>query len=152
MSTSNQSNSGPTRTGQISTRRFQPYGTSHTRENGYQDAGAGPSTLVPSQVPHVDSPTLQPIGGVIPQAVANANTKNSNTEEQKVPVSHFYRPPIPHVTYRLCDIRCPTTPGDPMDKGSLAQVVRRHRLMAVSCAAWLRGGKGTETRQALRRL
>ena len=130
---SNQSSSGPTRTGQTSSQRFRPYTTSHARGNEYWDTEAEPPTPVP---PFVGSSILQPTGGTVPERVADANTTTIITEEQEVPVSSFYRSPIPHATDWLCGIRCLSRPGDPRDKKSLARAVRRNRLMAVSCVTW----------------
>ena len=132
---SNQSSSGPARTGQSSSQRFRPYEAPRARGNEYWNTEAEPPTLVTARAQNVGSTTLQPTGG-IPETVANANTTEISTEEEKVPVSHFYRPSILHVTDWLCDIRCLSGPCDPRDKGSLARAVRRNRLMAMSCVAW----------------
>jgi len=83
-----QPSTGANRTGLISTARFQPYGMSHSRTNEYGYAEAGPSTMVPQSVPYVGLPTLQPSGG-ISETTADAESNQTNTEEDKAPVSIF---------------------------------------------------------------
>ncbi|KAF9779728.1 hypothetical protein BJ322DRAFT_1086105 [Thelephora terrestris] len=94
----NQSMSCPSRTGQSSTRRFQPYGTSRAREPEQWNAEAGPSTVTLPQTPYVGSPTPEPTGGFIPETTADAENDQHITEEEEAPVSDFYRSHIPHVT------------------------------------------------------
>lgn len=98
MFTSHQSASGLDRTGDTSTRRFQPYGTSRPRETGRWNAEAGPSTLPPSQVTYAALPAPQPTGGIIPEASADAEKMQTITEGNGAPVSEFYRPHTPHAT------------------------------------------------------
>lgn len=150
--TSNQPSPGPSRTGQNSQRRFQPYTTSRARENEHRNAEAGLSTPVPVQVLHAGSTTLQPTGGVTPETAANANQANTTTEAERVPVSHFYRSPVPRVADLLCGVRFPSAPGDQMARANLARAVRQNRLTTASCVAWSRDGKGSQKCQASSRL
>jgi hypothetical protein len=105
--------SGPSRTGQSSTRRFQPYGTSRAREPEQWNAEAGPSTVTLPQTPYVGSPTPEPTGGLIPETTADAEINQPITEEEEeAPVSDFYRSHIPHVTdwsFRHRKQRCKRT-------------------------------------------
>jgi len=91
-----QPSTGPTRTGLIPTGWFQPYELSCTGENEYRNAEAGPSTLVPPPAPCVGLPMPQPSGG-ISETTADADNNQTPTEEDKAPVSDFYRSYIPHV-------------------------------------------------------
>jgi hypothetical protein len=71
------------------TRWFPPYGTCRTREIEHADAEEGPLTLIPS--------VGQPSGG-ISETVADATTNQTITEENKAPVSNFYRSRVPRVS------------------------------------------------------
>ncbi|KAF9779717.1 hypothetical protein BJ322DRAFT_337069 [Thelephora terrestris] len=94
--TTNQSMSGPSRTGQSSTRRFQPYGTSRAREPEQRNAEAGPSTITLPQVAYVGSPTPEPTGGLIPEAKADANNEQPFTEEEEAPKQRCRRKRLPN--------------------------------------------------------
>ena len=133
----NHSSSGPTRTERTSTQRFRPFSPAfRARGNEHRNAEAGPSTLVPPQVLPVGPPTSQPTGGTIPETTTDANATEINTEEEKIPVSHFYRSHIPHVTDRSRDIRCPNGPGFPKARENPARAVRWHRVMAANYVTW----------------
>ena len=95
-----------------------------------------PSTLVPLQVLYVGLPTSQPTGGVIPETMADAVTTKLITEEDKDPVSHFYRSHIPHATDWLCDVRCPSEPGSPVAKDNFTRGVGKLKLIYTNCVAW----------------
>jgi hypothetical protein len=60
--------------------------------------------IVPPQVPYVGLPALQPTGVLIPEKTADADPTN-HVQNEQVPVSHFYRSHIPHVTDWSCDVR-----------------------------------------------
>ena len=91
MHTSFQQGTNPTRTGLLQPRRFQPYGTlSRTRMIEHTNVEAGPSTLVPPRAPYVGLPAPNPSGGLSGTAV-DAENNQTNTEENKAPVSNFYR-------------------------------------------------------------
>ena len=81
----------------MSTGRFQPYGMFHTHSNEYWNAEADPSALVAPPATYVDPSVPQPSGG-ISETTADAETNQTLTEEDKVPVSKFYCSRIPHVT------------------------------------------------------
>ena len=81
----------------MSTGRFQPYGMSHTRSNECWNAEAGLSGLVAPPATYVDPSTPQP-SGEVSETTADAETNQTITEEDKVPVSNFYCSRIPHVT------------------------------------------------------
>jgi hypothetical protein len=70
-------------------KRFDPYGTHHVHRATHVNAVAGSSTLTPSQ-------TRKPSGGNSETTVANATTNEPTKEEDKTPVSDFYRSKIPH--------------------------------------------------------
>lgn len=128
--------SGPTRTGQTSTRRFQPYGTFRAREAEHQNAEADPLAITLAQVAHVDLPTPQPTGGLTPEITADAETDETFTEEQEAPVSNFYRPHIPRVTDWSFGIRRnPSAQGSHTAREYLAQVASRSRKTSRRCAA-----------------
>ena len=128
--------SGPTRTGQTSTRRFQPYGTSRARVTEHQNAEADPLATKLVQVPHVGPPTPQPTGGLIPETTADAEQDQTDTEEQEVPVSNFYRSHIPHVTDWPFGIRrSPSAQGSETARGHLAQVASRSKMTSKRSAA-----------------
>ena len=95
-----------------------------------------PSTLVSLQVPYVGRPTSQPTGGMIPEATADANTSQIIAEEDKDPVSCFYRSRIPHAINWSCDVRCPSEPGFPVAKDNSARGVGKHKLLQANCVAW----------------
>ena len=96
-----------------------------------------PSTLAPLQVPYayVGLPTSQPTGGVIPETTADVDKTKFIAEEDKNPVSHFYRPRIPHATNRSCDIRCPSEPRSPVAKDN-TRGVEKLKLIYANCVAW----------------
>ena len=73
---------------------FQPYQTHPARASGYVNAQAGPSTVAPPRIPLVGRPTKRPLRKK-PEISANAEQQNQTTEENKVPVSGFYRSRIP---------------------------------------------------------
>ena len=127
--------SGPTRTGQTSIRRFQPYGTSRAWETEHQNAEVDPLAIQLVQAPHVGLPT-QPTGGLIPETTADAETEQSHTEEQEVPVSDFYRSHVPHVTDWSFGIRrSPSAQGSKTARGHLAQVASRSKMTSKRSAA-----------------
>jgi len=97
MQTSRQPSTGPTRTGLMPTRQFQPYGTPHARHYGHGGAEAGPSTLVLPLVPYVALPTAHPSGGTS-ETTAGAEHNQTTTEDATAPVSNFYCSRVPHVT------------------------------------------------------
>ena len=83
----------PTVSQLIPTRWLQIYGPTSSYAVGHVNAEAGPSTLFPPQ--DVGLPTQQPPGGISEMTTDVKNQKD--TEENKVPVSSFYRSHIPHV-------------------------------------------------------
>ena len=81
----------------MQTRRFKlkPYETPHAHSNKHADAEVGPSNPVPLLVLHLAPPPTT-LGGSS-EATADANDRTI-TEEEAVPVSHFYcLHDIPHV-------------------------------------------------------
>ena len=84
--------------------RFQPYGTSRAHTTGYTNAEAEPTTLAPPSIARVASPTQQPSGG-ISETTAVAEKQHNNIEEDKIPVSNFYRSHIPHVAEQSFGVR-----------------------------------------------
>ena len=75
---------------QHSSGRFQPYGTPRGGANRRRSAEVGPSTLVPSFPPDVESPWSQSPGWT-PETTADAETNRSTKEEEEALVSSFYR-------------------------------------------------------------
>jgi len=146
-----QPSTGPTRTGLIPTRRFQPYGMSYARANERGYTEAGPLTLVPLPIPYGGPPTLQTSGG-ISETTADAETKQTVTEEDKTPVSSFYCSHIPRVTEWTFGVRRPTRPGAPAAKGNLAATADRRRKMPKSYATGCSGEKNSQKFRALTRL
>ena len=139
--TYHQPSTGPTRT--ESTRRFQPYGMSRPRLNEHRNAEAGPSTLVPPPVPYVGLPTLQPSRGVISETTADAETIQTTTEEDKVPVSNFYCSHIPRVTECLFGVRRLSGPSAPVAKDHPAATACRCGRIPPSCATGYSGERGS---------
>jgi hypothetical protein len=92
---------------------------SRTRTNEHRNAEAGPSTLALPPVPYVGPPTSQPSGG-ISETTADAETKETITEEDEAPVSDFYCSHIPRVTESLFGVRSPSEPGSPTAKDDRA--------------------------------
>ena len=73
-------------------RQYQPYRPPRIRVSANEqiNAEAGPSTLTPPSIPSVGPPTTQPSGRLFGMtAVAERGVQN--TEENKTPVSDFYR-------------------------------------------------------------
>ena len=94
----------------MSTVRFQPYWTARAHPDEHRDAGVGPSTLVPPQIPYVALPTAHPSGGTS-EATADAENNDSITEEDTAPASNFYCSRIPHGTESPSDVRSPGFPA-----------------------------------------
>jgi len=69
--------------------QFQPYGTPRVHPNGHVNAEAGSSTLMPPLVPHLALPTAGPSGGS-PETSADAENKQTETDEDAAPVSNFH--------------------------------------------------------------
>ncbi|KAF9780974.1 hypothetical protein BJ322DRAFT_1082559, partial [Thelephora terrestris] len=69
----------------FSTGRFQPYATSSTSSLEHWNAEEGQPTLGPQHIPYVGFPTLQPTGGIVPETVADAESKQTTTDEDEVP-------------------------------------------------------------------
>ena len=134
---------GPTRTRQMQTGRFQPYGMSRTRRNEYRNAQAGPSTLPLLPVPSVGPPTLSPSGGYISETTANAEKKQTFTEEDKVAVSNFYCAHIPRVTGCSFGVRLPSRPGFPEAKDHLAPTGSGQGRPSPRYATGSSDGRGT---------
>ena len=86
------SSSDAKRTGRNSTRRSKPYGTSRARATEHSYTEAGPSTLMLQNTLDVGLPTLHPTGRSIPVITADAPNNQTVAEENKAPVSSFYRP------------------------------------------------------------
>ena len=107
MNTAHWPMSDPTGAEVTHTEWYQPYGVSRTRQNWYTNAEAGPSTLVAPPVQYLGLSTTQPSGGISEER-ANAQTKQTVTEEHRVPVSIFYCSHIPHVTEWLFSVRNPS--------------------------------------------
>ena len=68
-------------------RQFQPYPKHRVRRTKNINTEASPSTLTSPQIPSVGLPTVQPSGG---KSETTADVGESNTEEDEIPVSHFY--------------------------------------------------------------
>ena len=151
MHSSYEPDSGPTRTGQDSTRRLQPYGTSRAQRTEHQNAKAGPSTLARRRVPYINLPVPQPTGGTIPETTADAELNNNGTEEQEAPVSNFYRSRAPRVTDCSFGVRPPTQPGDPTARAHIVHLARTHRVSTWSSAISSRGGRATRPFPQLRK-
>jgi len=122
----------------MQTGRFQPYGTSRARTIEYGNAGAGPSTLVPPLVPYIGPPMPQPSGG-ISETPANAEQTQTNTEEDKVPVSSFYCSHIPHVIEWSFGVRQPNGPGAPVAKENPVATADDRREMPTNYVNGYRG-------------
>ena len=90
MHGTHQSSSGPMRTGYISAERFQPYSASSSNLSDHWNTEAGPPTLLPQQALHVAPSILRPTGGIIPETAADAEIRQTVTDEDEVPVSNFY--------------------------------------------------------------
>jgi hypothetical protein len=95
--------SGRAKTNLGQTRRPQPYWTYNTRAFEHVNAVAGPSVV--AHTPSVGSPTRQPYGRIsetiantVNELVAEVTNKQNDTEENKAPVSNFYRSRIPRVS------------------------------------------------------
>jgi hypothetical protein len=127
-----QPGTGPTRTGPTSMGRFQPYGTSHAQQNGRRNAWSGPPTLMPPPIPYVSHPTQQPSGGIISETTADAERTQTITEEDKVPVSNFYRSHIPRVIEWSFGVRHPSGPGSPAAKDDPAHAACRFEKIPLS--------------------
>lgn len=147
MRNPHQPGTGPTRTGSILAGRFQPYKPSRARANEYRNAGVGPSTLVPPPVPYVGSSMLQPSGG-ISETTADADENKTTTEEDKAPVSNFYRSHIPHVTERSDAERPPSGLGSLTAKDHLASTACGCRRMRESYAPGCRSERGSKNLRA----
>ena len=78
---------GATRTGMMD-RRFTPYGGYNARLIAKESTVAGLPTHVPLPVLHYVPQTIQPTGGLSEKA-ANAEQKQTITEEYESPVSDF---------------------------------------------------------------
>jgi len=88
---------GPTGFEMTQARRYQPYPVPRTRPNLYENAEAGPSTLVAPSVLYTGQPTTQPSGG-ISERRADAQTTYLTTEKLRAAVSNFYCSHISRVT------------------------------------------------------
>ena len=151
MHTYHQLSTGPTRTGLTQTGRFQPYGMSHTRPNEYWNAEAGLSIMVAPPAQYVHPPTWQPSGG-IPETTADAETTQTFTEEDKVPVSDLYCSHIPRVTEWSFGVRHQSGPGSPAVKGDHATTVCGRRRISASCATGCSGGTSSRRPRVLMKL
>jgi hypothetical protein len=94
--------SGRVKTNLGQTRRPQPYWTYDTRAFKHVNAVAGPSVV--AHTPSVGSPTKQPYGRIsetiadaVNEPVAEVTNNQTRKEENKAPVSNFYRSRIPRV-------------------------------------------------------
>ena len=91
-----------------STGQFHPYGgISCARPNEHRNAEAGPSIL---PIPYGGLLMPHPSGG-LSETTAYAEQKQTNTEEEGVPVSHFYCSRIPRVLEWLFSVRRPSGPA-----------------------------------------
>ena len=108
--TNHQPKTGPARTGKDRKQRHQPYGTDRARGTEGTGAVAGPSTLPPSPVLSVRSPTTQPSGGTS-EATTDAENDQLTQEEDEVPVSNCYRSRIPRSAHRSFGVRSPKRLG-----------------------------------------
>ena len=151
MHTYHQLSTGPTRTGLTQTGRFQPYGMSHTRPNEYWNAEAGLSIMVAPPAQYVHPPTWQPSGG-IPETTADAETTQTFTEEDKVPVSDLYCSHIPRVTEWLFGVRRLSGPSAPVAGDHLAPAVYRCRRTPSSYATGRSGERDSRKPQPSMRL
>jgi len=148
MRTSYQPSAGPSRTGPIQMGRFQPYGMSRVRPSEHRNAEAGPSTLVVPPAPYLSLPTLEPSGG-ISETTADAENKQTTTEEDKIPVSNFYCSHILHVIEWLFGVRVPSGRSSPEARARSAAIASGPRKMLPSCAAGPSGGRGSQKSRAL---
>jgi len=69
--------------------QFQPYGMPRARLDEHVNAEAGSSALMPPLVPHLALPTAGPSGG-LPETSADAETDQTETDEDAAPVSSFH--------------------------------------------------------------
>jgi len=113
---------------------YQPSGVTRTRPNWYTNAEAGPSTLVAPPVQYLGLPTTQPPGG-ISETRANAQSKQTITEEHRVPVSIFYCSYIPRVTEWLFGVRNPSELDFLVVKGGHAPPVNGADGLATTYAS-----------------
>jgi hypothetical protein len=104
------------------------------RKKNRQEAGKGPSTLVPPEVPQVEWPTSEPVGGATFETTANAEKSQATTEEDEAPVSDFYRAYILRVAERSIGVRSRSGPGAETARVHLAGAARWNRVMGASCA------------------
>ena len=108
-----------------------PYERRRSRLGRHANAEAGPSTLAAPLDPHLELPP-----GGISEPTANAEQKQTITEEEETPVSDFYCPQVPHVTICSPDVR---RPGKPKDNGT-TNGANGWRTISTSCAP----GSGSE--------
>ena len=137
-----QPSAGSTRAGSISTGRFRPYGMSRARTNEHRNAEAGPSTIVPPSFPYVGLSTLQPSGG-ISETTADAEFKQTDTEEYEVPVSNFHCFRIPRVPEGSFGVRRPNGPSSLVAKDHVVSTACACKKMEASCASGYDDGRGS---------
>ena len=117
----------PTRAGLLQSERFKPYGVSRAHTVEHINAEAGPSTLVPAQDPRVGTQMLLPYAG-LSESAADAATTQTNTEDNEVAVSNFYRPHTLHVTEWSFGVRSPSRRALPAAGGCLVPITSRRGL------------------------
>ena len=76
--------------------RVQPYGGKNPAQRVAVEAELPALPLSP--IPPVSPLTGPPSGGLSSETTANAVNTNPSTEEDKAPVSNFYRSYIPHAS------------------------------------------------------
>jgi len=145
MQTSRQPSTGPTRTGMMSGRQFQPYGTPSARPNEHTDAEA---TLMPPLIPYPALPTAGPSGG-LPETTADAETDQTGTDEDTATVSNFYCSHIHHVTERSFGVRRLDEPE--VRENHVSGVSGRTRMPA-GCAPGQKSGRASLGSQATEKL
>jgi len=72
----------------IGSQRFAPYATYGARPTAHGSTEAGSLTQIPLPVRHDALPTTHPTGG-LSETAANAENKQTLTEEDEFPVSNF---------------------------------------------------------------
>ena len=139
---------GPTRTGMMDSRRFTPYGTCGAHPIVYGTVEVELPFQIPLPVLYGTPSATQPTGGT-PETTANAETKQTTTEEEESSVGGSYCSPIPHVVDRLPDVRC-HTPGTPAAKGYHASTASGPRGVPADYGRGLKPREGIGASRATR--